>query len=69
MALIAIMAQIGSFVPATSGTFFSSKRTLSSNNPVLFFLVTMSPVDGIYTRMGAFDDIAGGRSTFFVEVL
>jgi DNA mismatch repair protein MutS len=48
-ALIAIMAQMGGWVPATE--------------------VVMCPFDAIYTRMGAFDDIAGGRSTFFVEVM
>ena len=30
--------------------------------------VALTPFDGVYTRMGAEDDIAGGRSTFFVEV-
>ena len=47
-ALIALMAQIGSFVPAESATL------------PLF--------DRIYTRIGASDDIAGGRSTFMVEM-
>jgi DNA mismatch repair protein MutS len=47
-ALISLMAQIGSFVPAESAVLplFSS----------------------IYTRIGAQDDIAGGRSTFMVEM-
>jgi len=31
--------------------------------------VVLFPFDAIFTRMGAFDDIASGRSTFFVEVL
>ncbi len=47
-ALIALMAQIGSFVPAESAVL------------PLF--------DRIYTRIGASDDIAGGRSTFMVEM-
>jgi DNA mismatch repair protein MutS len=47
-ALIALLAQIGSFVPAESATL------------PLF--------DHIYTRIGASDDIAGGRSTFMVEM-
>lgn len=47
-ALIALLAQIGSFVPAESATL------------PLF--------DRIYTRIGAADDIAGGRSTFMVEM-
>ncbi|WP_156890673.1 DNA mismatch repair protein MutS [Meiothermus rufus] len=47
-ALIALMAQIGSFVPAESAVL------------PLF--------DRIYTRIGAADDIAGGRSTFMVEM-
>ncbi|GEM87683.1 DNA mismatch repair protein MutS [Meiothermus granaticius] len=47
-ALIALLAQIGSFVPAESATL------------PLF--------DRIYTRIGASDDIAGGRSTFMVEM-
>ncbi|BGP29936.1 hypothetical protein JCM10296v2_001688 [Rhodotorula toruloides] len=48
IALIALLAQIGSFVPAES--------------------CTTSLFDGIYTRMGANDDVARGRSTFLVEL-
>jgi len=47
-ALIALLAQIGSFVPAERAAL------------PLF--------DRIYTRIGAQDDIAGGRSTFMVEM-
>ncbi len=47
-ALIAILAMIGSFVPA---------RRLK-----------LGPIDRIFTRIGASDDIAGGRSTFMVEM-
>eukprot|EP00887_Chlorella_sp_A99_P004262 scaffold15.g4262.t1 len=47
-ALIAIMAQVGSFVPAES--------------------VTMHVFDGIFTRMGASDNLALGRSTFAEEL-
>jgi DNA mismatch repair protein MutS len=47
-ALIALLAQIGSFVPAETATL------------PLF--------DRIFTRIGASDDIAGGRSTFMVEM-
>jgi DNA mismatch repair protein MutS len=47
-ALIALMAQIGSFVPAERATL------------PLF--------DRLYTRIGASDDLAGGRSTFMVEM-
>jgi DNA mismatch repair protein MutS len=47
-ALIALLAQIGSFVPAAAAEL------------PLF--------DRIYTRIGAGDDIAGGRSTFMVEM-
>ncbi|HCR47398.1 MAG TPA: hypothetical protein DIW16_13310, partial [Marinobacter hydrocarbonoclasticus] len=28
----------------------------------------LGPVDRIFTRMGSSDDIAGGRSTFMVEM-
>jgi DNA mismatch repair protein MSH3 len=48
VALISVMAQIGSFVPARSAT--------------------ITPFDAIYTRMGAADDDARGKSTFFVEL-
>ncbi|BGP22690.1 DNA mismatch repair protein MSH3 [Rhodotorula toruloides] len=48
IALIALLAQMGSFVPAES--------------------CTTSLFDGIYTRMGANDDVARGRSTFMVEL-
>ena len=47
-ALIALMAHIGSFVPATS--------------------VVLGPLDQIFTRIGAADDLASGRSTFMVEM-
>lgn len=48
VALIALLAQIGSYCPAKS--------------------VKTSLFDGIYTRMGASDDLARGRSTFMVEM-
>lgn len=48
-ALIAIMAQIGSFVPAKSAH--------------------IGIVDKIYSRVGAADDLARGRSTFMVEMV
>ena len=47
-ALIAILAHIGSFVPAEAAE--------------------IGPLDRIYTRIGAADDLAGGRSTFMVEM-
>jgi DNA mismatch repair protein MutS len=48
VALIALLARVGSFVPA--------KR------------VRIGPVDRIFTRIGAADDLAGGRSTFMMEM-
>jgi len=48
-ALIAILAQMGSFVPATSAH--------------------IGIVDRIFSRVGASDDIGGGRSTFMVEMV
>jgi DNA mismatch repair protein MutS len=48
VALIQVLAQIGSFVPAKSARL-----------PVL---------DRIWTRVGASDDLASGRSTFMVEM-
>ncbi|MDA9557463.1 DNA mismatch repair protein MutS [Vibrio sp.] len=47
-ALIALMAHIGSYVPADSATIGS--------------------IDRIFTRIGASDDLASGRSTFMVEM-
>jgi len=48
LALIVILAHIGSFVPAASAI--------------------IGPIDKIFTRIGAADDLAGGRSTFMVEM-
>jgi DNA mismatch repair protein MutS len=48
VALISVLAQVGSFVPARG-----------AHLPV---------VDRVFTRVGASDDIAGGRSTFMVEM-
>lgn len=48
IALIQILAQIGSFVPAASARL-----------PI---------IDRIWTRVGASDDLASGRSTFMVEM-
>ncbi|HDI3253161.1 TPA: DNA mismatch repair protein MutS [Vibrio cholerae] len=48
IALIALMAHIGSYVPAESAS--------------------IGPLDRIFTRIGASDDLASGRSTFMVEM-
>lgn len=48
-ALIAIMAQMGSFVPASAAR--------------------IGVVDRVFSRVGASDDIAHGRSTFMVEMV
>ncbi|WP_074381133.1 DNA mismatch repair protein MutS [Bartonella doshiae] len=48
-ALIAIMAQMGSFVPATSAH--------------------IGVVDRLFSRVGASDDLARGRSTFMMEMV
>jgi DNA mismatch repair protein MutS len=49
IALIVLLAQIGSFVPAKAAR--------------------IGLVDRIFTRVGAQDDLAGGASTFMVEML
>lgn len=49
VALIVIMAQLGSFVPAKSAE--------------------IGLVDRVFTRIGASDDLAGGQSTFMVEMV
>ncbi|WP_283691106.1 DNA mismatch repair protein MutS [Clostridium perfringens] len=48
VAIITLMCQIGSFVPASKAN--------------------ISIVDKIFTRIGASDDLAGGKSTFMVEM-
>lgn len=48
VALIVLMAQLGSFVPAKAAR--------------------VGVVDRIFTRIGASDDLAGGQSTFMVEM-
>lgn len=47
-AVIALLAHIGSYVPAQSAK--------------------LAPIDRIFTRIGSADDLAGGRSTFMVEM-
>ena len=48
VALIALMAHVGAFVPARAAR--------------------IGPLDQIFTRISAADDLAGGRSTFMVEM-
>ena len=48
IALIAIMGQIGSYVPASSAK--------------------LGMLDAVFTRMGAFDNMMAGESTFMVEL-
>jgi DNA mismatch repair protein MutS len=48
IALIVLLAHVGSFVPAAQAQ--------------------IGPIDRIFTRIGAADDLAGGRSTFMVEM-
>lgn len=48
VALLVLMAQIGSYIPAREAT--------------------ISPVDRIFTRVGASDDLSTGQSTFMVEM-
>ena len=48
LALLIVMAHIGSFIPAQS--------------------LSIPDIDAIFTRIGANDDIANGRSTFMVEM-
>jgi DNA mismatch repair protein MutS len=48
VALIALLAHVGSFVPAQAAT--------------------LGEIDQIFTRIGASDDLASGRSTFMVEM-
>lgn len=49
VALITLLARMGSFVPAQSAT--------------------IGTIDRIFTRIGAADDLAGGRSTFMMEMI
>ena len=48
VAIVVIMAQMGSFVPAS--------------------FASLSIVDRIFTRVGAYDDLSAGQSTFMVEM-
>jgi DNA mismatch repair protein MutS len=48
VALITLLAHVGSYVPAEAAS--------------------LGPIDRIFTRIGASDDLAGGRSTFMVEM-
>lgn len=48
VAIMVLMAQIGSFIPAAEAE--------------------ITPVDRIFTRIGAADDLTGGQSTFMVEM-
>ena len=48
VALISLLAYVGSYVPAEAAT--------------------LGPIDRIFTRIGAADDLTSGRSTFMVEM-
>lgn len=48
VALLTLMAQVGSFIPAREAS--------------------ITPVDRIFTRIGASDDLVSGQSTFMVEM-
>ena len=48
IALISLLAYVGSYVPAQAAT--------------------LGPIDRIFTRIGAADDLTSGRSTFMVEM-
>ena len=48
VALLTLMAQVGSFIPAREAS--------------------ITPVDRIFTRIGASDDLISGQSTFMVEM-
>jgi DNA mismatch repair protein MutS len=48
-ALVVVLAQVGSFVPAS--------------------YASIGLVDRIFTRVGAFDDLASGQSTFMIEMV
>ena len=48
VAVITLLAYVGSYVPAERAV--------------------IGPIDRIFTRMGSADDVAGGRSTFMVEM-
>jgi DNA mismatch repair protein MutS len=48
IALIVILARMGSYVPARAAR--------------------IGPIDRVFTRIGASDDLAGGRSTFMLEM-
>jgi DNA mismatch repair protein MutS len=48
IALVVVMAQMGSFVPAS--------------------FASLAVVDRIFTRVGAYDDLSAGQSTFMVEM-
>ena len=49
IALVAVMAQMGSFVPAS--------------------FASLCIVDRVFTRVGAYDDLRSGQSTFMVEMV
>ena len=49
VALITLLARMGSYVPASRAE--------------------IGPIDRIFTRIGAADDLAGGRSTFMMEMM
>jgi len=49
IALVAVMAQMGSFVPAS--------------------FASLCILDRIFTRVGAYDDLSSGQSTFMVEMM
>src|SRR6185312_7399781 len=65
----ALTAQALSAIIASSGIEDRARARVSSLSPALIWRANIGIIDRLFSRVGAADDLAHGRSTFMVEMV